>query len=100
MSARDTNPTAGTLRPVAHTSAESGFAAPDNASALQCGPGNTQRTRPQDLNLHDGAQKAIDRIEGLSIRLLDHPPGSAVTPCRKPQPRSPVQDGRDKNKPV
>lgn len=85
MSARDINPPAGTVRPVAHTSAEPGFAAPDNAYALQCGPGNTQRTRPQDLNLHGGAQKAIHRIEGLSIRLLAQPPGSAVTPYRKPR---------------
>lgn len=85
MSARDSAPTAKTLRPVAHTSAEPGFAAPDNASALQCGPGTMQRTRAQDLNLHERLQKAIHRIDGLSIRLLDQLPGSAVTST---EPRS------------
>lgn len=63
------------------TSAGSGPAASDNASASQSGPGEHQQAAHREpLKLHQDAAEDATRTDGLSTHLQDQPPGPAVHP--------------------
>lgn len=65
---------------VAQSSAEPGSAASDNVHTSLDGPGEHQQTAPREnLNLRTGAAEDALKADGLSARLQDQPPGSAVT---------------------